>query len=159
MHFARTPRKTACIVDKSLFIAPLPSNIFPIVSRACFCGNVFSDPLPINGHGADHIENNSCNTFSIVACAYFGRGLEMGLRVTYIVILARKANLLRTKTRCVACNISERKNFNEGYYEIRYCNLMGWWCHLNEEKRGKVNVYSYDMMLLVLFCYICCWWC
>jgi hypothetical protein len=40
-----------------------------------------SDPLPSNWHGADHIENTSCNTFSIV-CTYFGRCLEMGLHVT-----------------------------------------------------------------------------
>jgi hypothetical protein len=39
---------------------------------------------PSNGHGADHIENNFCNTFSIVACAYFGRCLEMGLHVTVL---------------------------------------------------------------------------
>jgi hypothetical protein len=44
--------------------------------------NVISDPLPSNGHGADHIENTSCNTFSIIACAYFGRRLEMGLHDT-----------------------------------------------------------------------------
>jgi hypothetical protein len=50
-----------------------------------FCGNVFSDPLPRNGHGADHIENNSCNTFPIVACAYFGRCLEMCLHVTIFI--------------------------------------------------------------------------
>jgi hypothetical protein len=43
---------------------------------------VFSDPLPSNGHEEDHIENTSCNTYSIVACAYFGRCLEMGLHAT-----------------------------------------------------------------------------
>jgi hypothetical protein len=39
-------------------------------------------PLPSTGHGTDHIENASFNTLSSVACAYFGRCLEMGLRVT-----------------------------------------------------------------------------
>jgi hypothetical protein len=68
---------------QSLFTAPLPSNI-SIVPRVCFCGNVFSDPLPSNGHGADHIENTTCNTFSTVACAYFGRCLEMGPHVTIL---------------------------------------------------------------------------
>jgi hypothetical protein len=43
---------------------------------------VFIDPLLSTGHGVDHIENTSFNTFSIVACAYFGRCLEMGLHVT-----------------------------------------------------------------------------
>jgi hypothetical protein len=72
---------TACIVNR-LFTVPLPSNRSPIVPRVCFCGNVFSDPLPNNGHVTDWIENNSCNTFSVVACGYFGRCLEMGLTVT-----------------------------------------------------------------------------
>jgi hypothetical protein len=44
-------------------------------STVGFCRNVFSDPLPSNGHGADHIENTSCNDFSIVACAYLRRCL------------------------------------------------------------------------------------
>jgi hypothetical protein len=44
-------------------------------STVGFCGNLFSDPLPSNGHGADHTENTYCNAFSIVACAYFGRCL------------------------------------------------------------------------------------
>jgi hypothetical protein len=56
-------------------------------SRVYFCGNVFSDPLPSNGHGADNIENTSCSTFSIVACAYFGRCLEMGRYVTTRCVL------------------------------------------------------------------------
>jgi membrane protease subunit (stomatin/prohibitin family) len=43
---------------------------------------LFIDLLPSNGHGADHTENTSCDTFSIVACAYFGHCLEMGLLVT-----------------------------------------------------------------------------
>jgi hypothetical protein len=51
---------------QSLYTASLRSNSCPVVPRAFFCGNVFSDPLPSNGHGADHIENTSCNTFSIV---------------------------------------------------------------------------------------------
>jgi hypothetical protein len=67
---------------QSLFTAPLPSNRSPIVPRVFYYGNVLSDPLPCNGHGADHIENTSCITFSVVACAYFGRCLEMGLYVT-----------------------------------------------------------------------------
>jgi hypothetical protein len=41
---------------------------------------VFIGQLPSAGHGADHVENTS-NTFSIFACAYFGRCLEMGLYV------------------------------------------------------------------------------
>jgi hypothetical protein len=48
---------------------------------------VFSDLLPSNGHSADYIENTSCNTFSIVACAYFGRCLEKGLHVTILSFL------------------------------------------------------------------------
>jgi hypothetical protein len=44
--------------------------------------NVFTDPLPSDGHGADHIENTFCNTFPVVGCLYFGRCLEMGLYVT-----------------------------------------------------------------------------
>jgi hypothetical protein len=79
IHFARTPRKTACIVDKACSPRRCPAIRSPTVPRVCFCGNVFSEPLPSNGHGADHIESNSCNTFSIVACAYFGRCLAMGL--------------------------------------------------------------------------------
>jgi hypothetical protein len=78
---------------QSLFTAPSPSNWCPIVPRVCFWGNVFSDPLPSNGHGEDHIENNSCNTFSIVACAYFGRCLELGLHVT-IFSSSKTENLL-----------------------------------------------------------------
>jgi hypothetical protein len=46
----------------------LPSSKFRIVPRICFCVNVFSDLLFSNGHGADHTENTSCNTFSIVTC-------------------------------------------------------------------------------------------
>jgi hypothetical protein len=71
---------------QSLFTTPLPSNrsIFP---RVCFCGNVLDDPLSSNGHGADHIQNNSCNTVSVVACAYCGRCLEMGLHVTVCMLL------------------------------------------------------------------------
>jgi hypothetical protein len=65
----------------------LPSNRYPIAPRVCFCGNVFSDPLPSNGQGAVHIRvhNASCNTFSIVACAYFVRCLQMGLHVTILL--------------------------------------------------------------------------
>jgi hypothetical protein len=47
---------------------------------------VFFDPLPSNGHAADHIEKNSCNTFSIVAWAYFGRCLEMRLYVRILKV-------------------------------------------------------------------------
>jgi hypothetical protein len=32
-----------------------------------FYGNVFSDPLPSKGHGADHIENISFNTLLLRA--------------------------------------------------------------------------------------------
>jgi hypothetical protein len=53
-----------------------------IVPLVCFCGNVFSELLPSNVQGADHIENTYCNTFSIVACAYFGHYLEMAVHVT-----------------------------------------------------------------------------
>jgi hypothetical protein len=58
---------------------------------------VFSNPLPSNGHGAEHVENSSCNTFSIVASAYFGRCLEMDLHVTICLdwILAYFKVLLR----------------------------------------------------------------
>jgi hypothetical protein len=68
-----------------VYTAPLPSNRYPIFQRICFCGYVFNDPVPSNGHGADHIENTSCNTFSISACTYFGRCLEMGLYVTILI--------------------------------------------------------------------------
>jgi hypothetical protein len=64
------------------FTAPLSRSGLPIVSTVRFWGNEFSDPLPSNRRGADYIENNFCNTFSTVACAYFGRCLEMGLHVT-----------------------------------------------------------------------------
>jgi hypothetical protein len=37
------------------------------------------------GHGAYYTENTSSNTLSIVACAYFGRCLEMGLHITIFV--------------------------------------------------------------------------
>jgi hypothetical protein len=43
---------------------------------------VFIGPLPSAEHGEDHIENTSSNYFSIVACAHFGRCLEMGVHVT-----------------------------------------------------------------------------
>jgi hypothetical protein len=69
----------------SPLIAPLPSNRYPAVPCVCFCRNVFSDPLPSNGHDADHIENSSCNIFCIVACAYLGHCLEMGLHVTIYI--------------------------------------------------------------------------
>jgi hypothetical protein len=45
-------------------------------------------PLPSTGPGADHMENTSSNTFSIVVCAYFGRCLEMGLNVTVLYPLS-----------------------------------------------------------------------
>jgi hypothetical protein len=67
---------------QSLFTASLPSNRSPSAPPVRFCGNVFSDPLLGNGHGADHIENTSCNTFSIAACAYSGCCLEMGPHIT-----------------------------------------------------------------------------
>jgi hypothetical protein len=65
----------------------LPSNRCPIVLRVCFCGNVFTDPLPSNRHGADHkrVDNTSCNTSPIVAFAYFGRCLEMGLHIAILL--------------------------------------------------------------------------
>jgi hypothetical protein len=62
----------------------LPGNRCPIVPRVCIYRNVFSDPLPNNGHAADHIENTSCHNFSIVGCAYFGLCLEMALHVTIL---------------------------------------------------------------------------
>jgi hypothetical protein len=62
---------------EDIFTAPLSSN----GSIRCR-GNVFSDPFPSDGHNADHIENTSFNHFSIVACAYFGRCVEVGLDVT-----------------------------------------------------------------------------
>jgi hypothetical protein len=51
---------------------------------------VFIVPLPSIGHGADHIENTSSNIFAIVACAYFGRCLEMGLHVTVLKLDFRR---------------------------------------------------------------------
>jgi hypothetical protein len=62
---------------EGMFTAQLPSD------RSIRCGGyVFSNSLPSNGHGADHMENTSCNPYSMVACAYFGRCLEVGLHVT-----------------------------------------------------------------------------
>lgn len=49
-----------------LLTALLPSNRSPIVPCICFCGNVFSDLLPSNVHGTDHIENNFCSTFLLL---------------------------------------------------------------------------------------------
>jgi hypothetical protein len=46
---------------------------------------IFIEPLPRTGHGANHIENTSSNTIYIVACAYFGCWLEMGLHVTIFI--------------------------------------------------------------------------
>jgi hypothetical protein len=71
---------------EGIITAPLPSNRSPTVPRVCFCGNVFSDPMPSNRQGADHTENTNWNSFSIVACAYFGRCLEMGLHVTVLIV-------------------------------------------------------------------------
>jgi hypothetical protein len=34
-------------------------------------------PITTVGHGMDHIQNASSNTFSVVACAYFGHCLEI----------------------------------------------------------------------------------
>jgi hypothetical protein len=79
------PQKNTLYCWQSLFTVPLPSNRSPIVPRVCFCGNVFRDPFTSNGHGVDHIENNSFNSFFIAACTYFGRCLEMGLQVTIYV--------------------------------------------------------------------------
>jgi hypothetical protein len=44
--------------------------------------NVFIVTLRSTGHGPDHMEDTSSSAFSIVACAYFGRCLEIGLHVT-----------------------------------------------------------------------------
>jgi hypothetical protein len=49
-------------------------------------------PLSTTGHGVDHIETISSNTFSIVTCAYFGRCLEVGLHVTIHTNGAHKNN-------------------------------------------------------------------
>jgi hypothetical protein len=52
------------------------------------CQNVSIDPLRSTEHGADHIENTSSNSFSIVASACFGRCLEIDLYVAiYFTIL------------------------------------------------------------------------
>jgi hypothetical protein len=67
---------------KTLFTAPLPSNRYPTSPLVCFCGNVLSDGLRSKRHGADHMENTSCDTFSIIAYAYFGYCLAIGLHVT-----------------------------------------------------------------------------
>jgi hypothetical protein len=44
--------------------------------------------LTSTAHGADHIENASYNNLFAVACAYYGRCLEMGLHVSYIFCIA-----------------------------------------------------------------------
>jgi hypothetical protein len=46
---------------------------------------VFTKPLPSNGYGAGHMENTSCNTFSIVACSYFGNCLEIIIIIIIII--------------------------------------------------------------------------
>jgi hypothetical protein len=46
---------------------------------------MFNDPLPSNGHGPDHVENISYNTYYIVAFLYFGLCLVMGLHVVVLM--------------------------------------------------------------------------
>jgi hypothetical protein len=65
---------------------------------------VFIGPLPSTGHGADHIENSSSTTFSIVASAYFGRCLEMGLHVTIITVSYLSADLLPSFKVWIICH-------------------------------------------------------
>jgi hypothetical protein len=48
---------------------------------------MFIYPLPSTGYGANHIENGSSNTFSIVACAYFWRCLEWVYMSQYLYFL------------------------------------------------------------------------
>jgi hypothetical protein len=69
---------TVFCYQECLFIGSLPSSRCHIVPRVCFYWNVCSDPLPSNGNGGDHI----AIFFSIVACAYLGRCLEMYVHVT-----------------------------------------------------------------------------
>jgi hypothetical protein len=61
-----------------------------------FRRNVFSDPLPSNDHGADHIENNSCNTFYIYCCVLVFRALPRNgstCHNIYLCLLWLRSNL------------------------------------------------------------------
>jgi hypothetical protein len=49
-------RKHSMYCWQSLVSPPMPINRSPIVPRVCFRGNQFSDPLPSNEHGTDHIK-------------------------------------------------------------------------------------------------------
>jgi hypothetical protein len=51
---------------------------------------VFIGLLPSSGNGADHIENASSNTFSIVACSYFGR-CKLGDSQKHPIFISTKA--------------------------------------------------------------------
>jgi hypothetical protein len=58
------------------------SHIYHVIEHFFFLHytQVSIGPFPNTKHGADHTENTS-NTFSIVACPYFTRCLEMGQNV------------------------------------------------------------------------------
>jgi hypothetical protein len=91
----------------------------------CFCGNVFTVPLP----GANHTENNSCNTFSIVACAYSGRCLEMGLHVHYYhagILFLVKPLLRRIIYRHVRNLLPSRVSVSTYNYSYSVRAKLGW---------------------------------
>jgi hypothetical protein len=50
---------------------------------------VFIGPILSAVHGADHIENTSSSTFSVV-CVFFGRCLEMGLSTCHSINISTK---------------------------------------------------------------------
>jgi hypothetical protein len=84
-------------VSECVFTGPLPrtghgadhiENTSSVVRMRVY------GPFPSTGYGSDHIENTFSNTFSIVACPYFGRCLEMGLRVTILIPNFRRCGLI-----------------------------------------------------------------
>jgi hypothetical protein len=86
-HFAQTPRKTACIIDNAY--SPCHCSGIDVL---LFCASVsmgicFETRYLAMSMEGDHTENNSCNTFSIVAFAHFGRCPEMGPNVTIWSVL------------------------------------------------------------------------
>jgi hypothetical protein len=93
----QTSRKTHVTCQECVFIGPLPSNGYmwtTCKTPILLSEYVFTGLLPSTGHGANHIENTSAKIFSIVACAYFGRCLEMGLHVTIYYLYGAHCNTI-----------------------------------------------------------------
>jgi hypothetical protein len=75
--------------------------------------------LRSNEHRTDHIENNSCKTFSSVACAYFGYCLEISLRVTMLL------------------NVYHMKDLKLLLKQFAYRELRGLWSSFNIARVAK----------------------